>query len=323
MKLAIVGAAQIVSQYHIHALKALSSVEITAVIDLKLSRAQEVASICGAAFSDDLRDAEGATVVLIATPPTPREHILKNLPESVEYVIIEKPAGLTIQDISRIQEISMKRGIRVAVAQTRRYFPNLRLCADLLDSGFLGEIEKITMSEGAIMNWYSNSNHLATATNSSDKGVLQDVGSHLFDWLGILLNRLEISAQDFELDMCKADFSELTNSIKVDFSGPFAVEVRLSRRKLLSNTVRVHGSKGELITRSLLDDCVRFKKTDADAWSVVRTQFDKSEFALEAAFISMWESLLSEKQQNTDFPDLKSIYPGFEFIQQTINHLNK
>ena len=153
---------------------------------LDSARARQVANACDASFSVELHDIKDAKVVFIATPPKPREYVLTNLPKSVEYVIIEKPAGLTIQDISKLQEISKNRGIRIAVAHTRRYFPNLRLCLDLLDSGFLGDVQKVTMSEGAIMNWNSNSNHLATATNLSDKGVLQDVGSHLFDWLGVL-----------------------------------------------------------------------------------------------------------------------------------------
>ena len=202
MKMAIVGAAQIVSQYHIHALNAIPSVEITKVIDLDSARAREVAKACGAGFSVELRDVEGANAVFIATPPAPREHIIENLPESVEYVIIEKPAGLTIQDISKLQETSTKRDIQIAVAQTRRFFPNLSLCLELLESGFLGEIKKVTMCEGAIMNWNSNSNHLASAANLSDKGVLQDVGSHLFDWLGLMLSRLEIEAHNFQLWKC-------------------------------------------------------------------------------------------------------------------------
>ena len=53
----------------------------------------------------------------------------------------------------------------------------------------------------------------------------------------------------------------------------------------------------------------------------MRTQFDKSEFALEAAFIDV-ESAFRESQADADFPDFESVYL-VEFIQQTINHLNK
>ena len=139
MKLAIVGAAQIVSQYHIHALNAIPSVVITSVIDL-ISTCKASSNACDASFSVELHDIKDAKVVFIATPPKPREYVLTNLPKSVEYVIIEKPAGLTIQDISKLQEISKNRGIRIAVAY-EALFPNLRLCLDLLDSGFLGDAE--------------------------------------------------------------------------------------------------------------------------------------------------------------------------------------
>ena len=323
MKLAIIGAAQIVSQYHIHALNAIPAVEITTVIDLDVTRAREVAQQSNAKFSSELSDAKGADAVLIATPPEPRAQIIANMPEGVKYVIIEKPAGMTKDDIKELNKIAASRELRIAVAQTRRYFPNLCLCADLLEAGLVGEIEKVTLSEGAIMNWNSNSNHLSQAADRNDKGVLQDVGSHLFDWLGVFLTKVDANAQDFRLTECSADFHDLSNDITVDFSGPFAIETRLSRRRLLSNTIRIKGEKGELLTRSLLDDCVRFKKPGAVKWNVVRTEIDKSGFALEAAFIAMWEDLLSLNPFGMAFPDLKSVGTGFEFIQQTINHLNK
>lgn len=321
MKISIVGAAQIVKQYHIHALNVIEGVSINVVVDLKQSEAKIVARECGAKASTELSDVTGSDLVFIATPPGPRAGIIRNLPSDIKKVVVEKPVGLDMNDLEEIKSIASNKGIEVYVAQTRRYFLNLRLCSDLISSGLLGKIKDIHLYEGAIFNWRSNSDHLSASTSSKDKGILQDVGSHLYDWLGMLLNKCNYSAEEFKATSCTADYREISNTIDAEFNGPFKVKSKLSRAKLLSNTVKVVGEKGTLITRSLLDDKLKVVTSAGSYW--VRTEFSKSQYSLEAAFVAMWEDLLFGNPQDNNFPSLSSVRTGMIFIDQTINEIEK
>lgn len=321
MKVSIVGAAQIVKQYHLHALNTIKGVRISVVVDLKLSEAKSIARECGAKASTNLADVSGSDVVFIATPPRPRLGIIRNLPSDIKKIVVEKPVGLDMNDLEDIMSITSEMDIEVIVAQTRRYFLNLRLCSDLISSGLLGKIKEVHLYEGSIFNWISNTDHLYTSISPKDKGILQDVGSHLFDWLGMLLNKCNYSVEEFKATSCVADYRELSNTIEAEFKGPFKIRSKLSRTKLLSNTVKVVGEKGTLITRSLLDDKLKVVNSAGSYW--IRTEFTKSQYSLEAAFVAMWEDFLFGKRVDNNVPSLSSVRAGMTFIDQTINEIEK
>ena len=75
MKLSIIGAAQIVSQYHIHALNALDNVDVYFIVDLDINSASRIAKICSAIPSSEISAALNSDVIFIATPPATRSGI--------------------------------------------------------------------------------------------------------------------------------------------------------------------------------------------------------------------------------------------------------
>lgn len=321
MRVSIVGAAQIVKQYHIHVFNVITGVSIDTVVDLDYDQAQSVASMCGANASTSLSDVAGSDLVFIATPPAARVGIIKNLPSGIKRVVVEKPVGLDLQDLEEINSLAVKKGIEINVAQTRRYFLNLRLCSDLISSGLLGKLKEIHLYEGAILNWNSNSNHLSEKVSPRDKGILQDVGSHLYDWLGMLLNKCEINVDQFKLTKCFADYREMSNTIESEFDGPFKIKSKLSRAMLLSNTVKIVGEKGSMRTRSLLDDRVKIETNGRAYW--VRTEYLKSQYSLESAFVAMWEDLLFGSKEDKNFPSLNSVIAGMKLIDESIKEIGK
>lgn len=319
MKISIVGAAQIVKQYHVYALNAIEGVGIDVVVDINKADAKSVAQQCGAKASTELADVSGSDLVFIATPPGPRIGIIRNLPSNIKKLVVEKPVGFDMDDLEEIESITKKLGIDISVAQTRRYFLNLKLCSDLISSGLLGKIKEVHLYEGAIFNWKSNSDHLSTSISPKDKGILQDVGSHLYDWLGVLLNKCDCSPKEFKVTSCVADYCELSNTIEAEFDGPFKIKSKLSRAKLLSNMVKVVGEKGTLITRSLLDDKLKVVTNTNSYW--ISTEYSKSQYSLEAAFVAMWEDLLFGNKDSSNFPTLDSVKSGMTFIEQIINEI--
>lgn len=319
MRVSIVGAAQIVKQYHVHAFNVITGVNIDTVVDLNYDEALSVANMCGAKASTNLSDVAGSDLVFIATPPAPRTGIIKNLPSGIKRVVVEKPVGLDLRDLEKIKFLAVQKGIKLDVAQTRRYFLNLRLCSDLISCGLLGKLKEIHLYEGAIFNWNSNSNHLSELISPKDKGILQDVGSHLYDWLGMLLNKCEIRVDQFKLTKCIADFSEMSNTIESEFDGPFKIKSKLSRAMLLSNTIRIVGEKGLMITRSLLDDRIKVETNGRHYW--IRTEYTKSQYSLETAFVAMWKDLLYGNKEDKNFPSLKSVSAGMKLIDESINKI--
>jgi hypothetical protein len=321
MKVSIIGAAQIVKQYHLHALNAIQGVRIKSIVDLDYDEAYNLAQNFGANASTDYGDVKGSDLVLIATPPGPRAEIIRRLPLDIKKVVVEKPVGFDMNDLDELVAICEDREIEIYVAQTRRYFLNLRLCSELIRDGLLGGIKEIQIFEGGIFNWLSNSEHLSESLNPKDKGVLQDVGSHIFDWLGMTLVIMGLSPHQFELSKCVADYNQLSNFINTEFRGPFNIKCKISRSNYLSNTIKITGEKGVLITRSLLDDKIKVINDNSFYW--IKTEFSLSDYSLETAFISMWKDLLFGDKNSSGFPTLVSVRAGMKFIDETLNQIEK
>lgn len=323
MKLSIIGAAQIVSQYHIHALNALDNVDVDFIVDLDINSASEVAKICDAKPSTAISDALGSDVIFIATPPSTRSKILEGLKDFAGKIVMEKPAAMGIDPYYELCEFSHNRNTPLYIAQTRRYFLNLQAINHLVGTGLVGNVREVAINEGGILNWVSNSNHLSNSAESNlDKGILQDVGSHILDYLNCLCESLDVCLGEFSLLNIDVDFKNLTNDLKFSLQGPFLVNIHLSRSKSLANRISINGDLGSVSTRSLLDDSLRVVNSDG-VGSLIKTRWSKSEYTLESAFISMWRDLLDlDQKTNTLKADIFQLEQGMKIMQLIINKIN-
>lgn len=323
MKLSIIGAAQIVSQYHIHALKKLDNVFIDYVVDIDIDAASRVSKVCAAKPSTEILDVLNSDIVFIAAPPSARPKILEKLKTFSGVIVMEKPAAMGIVDFNELLDFANSRSEPVYIAQTRRYFLNLQTLNNLVGAGLVGSLREVSIYEGGIFNWVSNSNHLSAKDKKNlDKGVLQDVGSHILDYLSCLCERLDVSLDDFSLINVDADFIDLTNDLKFSLDGPFLINVHLSRSGTLANRISIHGELGNVSTRSLLDDTLRVLDSE-DKESFIKTHWNKSEYTLESAFIAMWKDLLDVKENQSKLrANIGQLESSMKIMQSIINRIN-
>lgn len=123
---------------------------VTAVMDTVAERRQEAADMFGCRtceIYDDLIAGDDIDIVAVASPNTFHvEQSLKAL-EAGKHVICEKAMANHVADADRMIDVSEKTGKILTVFQTRRYFPDVLKVREILDSGKLGRILTIRMTQ--------------------------------------------------------------------------------------------------------------------------------------------------------------------------------
>lgn len=95
-------------------------------------------------------------------------------------VFVEKPMGMSADEVGQMLEAASSGQTTLMVNNCRRLFPAYRRIAELLGSGELGAIRKISISDGSPLDWNSVSSfYLRNAKQS--RGVFLDRGAHTVD----------------------------------------------------------------------------------------------------------------------------------------------
>jgi predicted dehydrogenase len=95
-------------------------------------------------------------------------------------VFVEKPMGMSADEVRQMLSAAQSAGATLMVNNCRRLFPAYRRIAELLRSGELGRIERISISDGSPLEWNSVSSfYLRNAKQA--RGVFLDRGAHTVD----------------------------------------------------------------------------------------------------------------------------------------------
>ncbi|MCA9140484.1 MAG: Gfo/Idh/MocA family oxidoreductase, partial [Planctomycetales bacterium] len=70
-------------------------------------------------------------------------------------VFVEKPLGMSADEVTRMVDVAESNATTLMVNNCRRLFPAYRRVQELLQSGELGAIQKITISDGSPFDWNS------------------------------------------------------------------------------------------------------------------------------------------------------------------------
>ena len=108
MNLSIIGASQILNQYHINAINALDKINLQYIFDLNYSSSLAIEKSTGKAVKD-IEDVYKSDYCFISVPPSARKDVISNLHGSFKAVIIEKPAAVNLSEFNEIQELSIKK----------------------------------------------------------------------------------------------------------------------------------------------------------------------------------------------------------------------
>jgi len=97
---------------------------------------------------DLLKEEKLADVLLVSTQDEDHARTCLSALEKGYDILVEKPIATNIEDVLAIEALAEKLGRRVMVCHVLRYTPFYRKVKEVIDSGVLGEVISVNMSEG-------------------------------------------------------------------------------------------------------------------------------------------------------------------------------
>src|SRR4051812_27987069 len=182
LRVGVVGAG-LIAGCHVRAYTKTPGIDVVAVADTHLSKAEQLAASVGAKACVDLDDvlALDTDVISVCTPPASHADLTVRALEAGQHVLCEKPVALTLADTERIRRAAQA-GDRVGmIGHVSRYEPDHRLAKELVDAGQIGEVAMMTHSMTTSFPGWSEGGWLARPEESG--GPLLDLSVHSFDYL--------------------------------------------------------------------------------------------------------------------------------------------
>ncbi len=242
VRIGVIGCGAIAELYHLPALAAHPQTAASfALADPNPTRLVAMKQQFRAAHAvKDYRDLVGKVdAVIVATPPHLHYTAAKWFLDQGIHVLCEKPLTESISEARELVEAGEKSGAKLAVNQTRRFFPTYQKIRELVAVGTLGKIESIKYHDGVEFNWPAASPH---HFQLGAKGAWSDTGVHLLDSVCYWLDAKPI----------------LVRSQNDSFGGPEAmatvnlehqgceIEIKVSRLGKLMNGFQITGSLGSI-----------------------------------------------------------------------------
>ncbi len=147
LRVAVIGAGAIAQVAHLPALRRLPGVEVAAICDNDLGKAQALAARYDVRETfDDIEEVlkyAHADAVAICTPNHLHEiHIVSALAAGA-HVLCERPLALTVAGVERVLQASEKYGKRVMVGMNHRFRSDVQAVRGFLAGGDIGLLQAI------------------------------------------------------------------------------------------------------------------------------------------------------------------------------------
>ena len=180
-RVGIIGAGRIAA-LHLQALKRLSGVRVTGILDLDPDAARSVAtrfSVEGH-FSDSdwFYQVAAPQLVHVLTPPHTHAAVALDALRRGVHVLVEKPAVLTVRDCDALLEAARAGGLTVGVDENFAFAPRMREASAMIARGDLGDLVHISAFLGFDLRRTAASAG-SSWLGSLPGGVLEDLLPHL------------------------------------------------------------------------------------------------------------------------------------------------
>lgn len=146
------GGRSVLPYSHASALAAIPNADIVAVCDIFPEAGEKFRSLWGDRWPDarfytdvdELLDSEEIDILGIITPDNLHADIFINAANrGIKGILCEKPLATTLADADRMIEAAEANGTVVAVEHTRRWDPFYHRVKELIDAGWIGEVQTV------------------------------------------------------------------------------------------------------------------------------------------------------------------------------------
>jgi predicted dehydrogenase len=184
----------------------LNPEQLVVCCDTNLSRAEELAQKFGAHITTDYREAirnDHVDLVIVATVNAALAEISRVAIDAGKHVFVEKPGGISSQEVRELADLAQSRDVRVRVGFNHRFHPALQKARELVDNNTIGPLMFIRGRYGHggrlgyDREWRAN-------PELSGGGELIDQGVHLVDlahWFLGEFTKIEGHAATYFWDM--------------------------------------------------------------------------------------------------------------------------
>ena len=204
LKIGVVGAGAIATYGHIPAFQAISGVEVAAICDSNLERAQAAATRFSipAAYADyrEMLDKTKLDAISIGVPNALHAPVALAGLEHGLHVFCEKPMATSVADGEAMGAAAKKSGKVLAINMSNRPRPEILFMRKAIAEGYLG---KVSYAYGRLIrrvgipgfgSWF-------TRKELAGGGSLMDIGVHMLDMVLYTLDFPKISAVRGETQM--------------------------------------------------------------------------------------------------------------------------
>lgn len=166
-------------KWHTEILENVPEIELARIYDIKEEKRKlaEEAGFHTYETEEAMLADESIDVILVATPNDTHRPIALRAMEAGKNVIVEKPATLSLKELTELEDMAGKTGQFLTVHQNRRWDEDLLTVREILKDQTMGEIFRIESrvhgSRGIPGDWRKEKAH--------GGGMVLDWGVHLFD----------------------------------------------------------------------------------------------------------------------------------------------
>ena len=252
-RFALVGAGVIGKQHGLVMSQLADRVELVAVVDVDLPRAEALSAERGGRAYASLADAlaaEDVEVVSVCVPTGLHGVVAIEALEAGKHVVIEKPAEVTVEKTDEIIEAQRKAGTLVSVISQHRFDPATDVAVAAIEAGELG---RLTSGIASIDWWrgqsYYDSGDWRGTWELDGGGAMMNQGVHTVDLLIAAMGRpVEVFAYTGTLAHERVETEDVAVAVVKFESGALGViHATTAAYPGLSARVQVHGDKGSVV----------------------------------------------------------------------------
>jgi UDP-N-acetyl-2-amino-2-deoxyglucuronate dehydrogenase len=252
-RFALVGAGVIGKHHGLVMSQLADQLELVAVADTDLSRAEALAAERGGRAYASLADAlaaEDVDVVTVAVPTGLHGSVAIEALEAGKHVVIEKPAEVTVEKTDEIIEAQRRAGTLVSVISQHRFDPATDIAVAAIAAGELG---RLTSGIASIDWWrgqsYYDSGDWRGTWELDGGGAMMNQGVHTVDLLIAAMGRpVEVFAYTGTLAHERVETEDVAVAVVKFESGALGViHATTAAYPGLSARVQVHGDKGSVV----------------------------------------------------------------------------